>query len=162
MTKLAKALNAFQKLLDVMWEDVQELDSTVTHGSYALDWIQGNWENIVESAITYQSEYGGEQVFLVVYGEGADFYAGSSRILEPSASATHAVCCRPKTGEVLYNAVTRERIECPPEGLPVDRFVSFANGWYFHAPPFDHLLLQPASADVVVDLTTVEFSLNTA
>lgn len=52
------------------------------------DWMQANWELLVESRVCQPG-----LEFLTVYGDGADCNDGSSRVWFPEALATHGVKC---------------------------------------------------------------------
>lgn len=90
-TDLSKQIGVFREILLAVGEQVQAFNSSVSSGSYWLDWLQANWESVVEAAIASE-----RNIFLEVYGEGADCNGASSRVCFPSALATHQIVCIPK------------------------------------------------------------------
>lgn len=62
--------------------------------NYLLDdWLQANWEIIVEAPLN---------VFLEPYGDGADCNGASSRVWEPAKLPTHKLMCRSShTGKIV-------------------------------------------------------------
>ncbi len=116
------------------------------------DWKQANWELIVECNL-----YIGENVFLLPYGEGADYYGKSSRILRPKAIPTHSVNCV-GTKDII-DQLTGNSVLFPKNGLPLECFVTIKDGWYFEIPPFDYALILMDNDQIVISLKDVKFIL---
>jgi hypothetical protein len=117
------------------------------------DWKQVNWELIVEQNIMPI----GEKFFLQPYGEGADFYGDSSRIIRPEAVPTHAVSCCSKNGAV--EQLTGKSISFPIDGFEIDCFVTIRKKWYFEEPPFDCVLVLDNENEFVFLIEDVTFGL---
>ena len=77
-------MQAFRDFLDLNWSGV----SNALSQAVLDDWIQANWELLVESRVC-KAPY----EFLEVYGDGADCNDGSSRVWYPEATPTHEIKC---------------------------------------------------------------------
>ncbi len=112
------------------------------------DWLQANWEILVESSITGVNE------FLENYGNGADCNGASGRVIYPDKSPTHRIYCKKNPNSICLNVFTGKEIS--EEELKVLSFVKFSalseDGlWYKDMPPFDHILLShPTEVDDVL------------
>ena len=159
MDVLDKSVDAFLGLLRTSWSGVRAtlVESAGWDESVMSDWMQANWEMIVEAALSRNGA-----VALVVYGDGADCNAGSSRVWKPSALPTHAVACRPARA-TAKDQLTGDDVRFPANGLPLSEFVTMADGsgWYRACPPFDCVLLDAGGEEVVVELSELRFALLT-
>lgn len=159
MSPLEQALLLFRKMLDSIATHIDELDAMTPHGSYRLDWLQANWEVIVEGAVSMHPDYGMQPVFLQVYGEGADYYGSSSRILEPKVTPTHYLRCFPEHGQECRDKLTGEGVESPEEGFSFEEFVSWDGSWFFREPPFDHVVASIGESEAVLPCDGLRFEL---
>jgi hypothetical protein len=149
---LQQLLEKYRTLLNSFWPDAQAIAKDAGEDEWLNDWMQANWELIVEGGLSPDSS-----ITLEIYGEGADFYGSSSRIPRPQATPTHAVRARPAPNAI--DALSGQPAEFPADGLVVESFVTTRNGWYFEEPPFDHVLFNDNGLDKVLSVKQVEFFL---
>lgn len=128
--ELVIVIERFRQLLQAGWGVISQqfdLDEDLKH-----DWLQVNWELIVEGALTDRRR----SVRLLSYGDGAEGI--SDRIFLSGMSATHEVKCFAKTGLPLKDHLNETTLSIPDEGFTFYRFVSLnKSGWYVETPPFD-------------------------
>lgn len=160
MKPLDKALLTYRKMLDSIATDVDGIDAMTPHGSYRLDWLQANWEMLIEGAVSMHPDYGMQAVFLQIYGEGADYHGSSSRLLEPNATLTHHVRCYPRHGESIQDKLTDQARESPQEGFFFGEFVSWDGSWFYRQPPFDHVLVRSDDGEAVFPCDGLRFDLH--
>jgi len=152
MKSLNELLDLYRALLNDSWLKLQVF-ATDIEGEYMLnDWKQFNWELIVECHLNQK-----EKLYLEPYGEGADYYGDSSRILQPEAIPTHAIFCQSETDVV--DKLTGNKISLSEGGLPIECFVAYCDGWYYEKPPFDCVLIITGQQQIVVNLKDVNFTL---
>lgn len=145
-------LKVFSKFLVSSWEDLSKLLENDTTGSLKEDWLQANWELLVEGLA-------GEGVILEPYGDGADCNGASSRVLYPNRIPSHHIICKPLDGHSIYDVLNEQRLDIQ-QAIIFDRFVSLGNdGWYYESPPFDKILAGYNGKDVVLDFNAVDFQL---
>lgn len=97
----------FQQFLEASWQSVESTLPLTPEGEhFRLDWLQANWEILVEAVIRLDGIS-----FLEFYGEGAECNGASSRVWKPDAEATHRICCVPKDGSEVTDLVTGWSIE---------------------------------------------------
>ena len=96
------------------------------------DWLQINWELLVERKVLRINEY------LEFYGEGADFFGRSCRMTDIDASPTHFIKVEIlNTGAIdILNDQALKDIS-----FKLNRLVSFKDGFYLTSPPFDYVLV---------------------
>ncbi|WP_291584741.1 hypothetical protein [Bacteroides sp.] len=126
-------IKQFPKFLDTSWNSVTPLLSERTYTSNEdsiNDWMQANWELLVERKILPLNEY------LEVYGDGADFNGISSRITDINAIATHHLSVFIHDG---IDLLTNKRMELSI--FLFEKFVGFKAGFYTIAPPFKYVLV---------------------
>jgi hypothetical protein len=126
---VTEAVGAFRGVLCCSWPHMAPLVARDTTGSLLGDWMQANWEMIVEAAIPPTP-----RIFLEVYGDGADCNGASSRVWFPGAEQNAAVFARYLGNEPLLDALTASQVT---SDLKLDRFVTVASAWPTHEPPFD-------------------------
>lgn len=154
--KVDDALLAFLTVLRTSWTSVK--DCLVAAGwddSASADWVQANWEMIVEAAVSRDVS-----TVLQVYADGADCNGGSSRVWRPEVAPTHRILCLAKATPVV-EMISGKPVNFPPEGLPLDEFVALTSDWFERCPPFDCVLLSDGDADarpVVVRVMDVTFA----
>jgi hypothetical protein len=132
------AVEAFRQLLCCSWAAVARVVENDTSGSLLIDWMQANWEMLVEASIP--PELG---VRLEVYGDGADCNGSSSRVWQPSASPNAAVFARYIGNEPLLDALTGSEVS---GDLKLDSFASMASGWPTPEAPFDFVVVDGGPA----------------
>jgi len=155
MISLEKAIIAFRTLLLQFWGELSLYPSSDDNEVFVQNWLQANWELLVESA--FPAEQG---VFLEVYGDGADCNGESSRVLYPDKLPNYSVYCQLKENEVGIDRISNEEVVFSEKGMPFDRFVAIEKGWYFERPPFDHVLLTvDGGTEVALNLKLVKFVL---
>lgn len=153
MDKINFLIMQFLFLLRSFWSQLEQVVKLDKTGSLKDDWLQANWELIVEGPLREI-----DIITLEVYGDGADANGDSSRILEPYAIPTHAVYCYQKSGDTILDYLNNVRLKLPTGGLLLDKFVTLGNdGWYYEKPPFDKVLLENNKNEIVVDIKDLEF-----
>lgn len=150
------ALLAFLTVLRTSWTPVKDcLTAAGWDDSASADWVQANWEMIVEAAVSHDV-----QVVLEVYAGGADCNGDSSRVWRPKMSPTHRITCLPKATPVV-EMISGKPMNFPTEGLRLYEFVALTSGWFERSPPFDCVLLSNGQTDakpIVVRVTDVIFA----
>lgn len=150
-----KAIRIFSEFLNSCWENVLpslENRTYTTNESSINDWLQANWELLVERKVLPLNEY------LEIYGEGADFNGGSSRITDiqsiPQYSIKVISCCSDLV-DLLNNT------EVGNSELTFERLVGFENGFYIDNSPFNYVLTQDESSGIerVFSIEKVKFEL---
>ncbi len=154
MINIDDLVRNFIRLLNYYWKDLEVIIDIDHTGSLKEDWLQANWEILVEGPLNRD-----KKVYLQVYGDGADLNSISSRVIYPSALPTHSINCIPQKGNVLIDYLNQTKIEAPINGFAVDRFVSIGeDGWYYEKPPFDKILINN-DTEVVLDIEALNFIL---
>jgi hypothetical protein len=149
---LLQLLEKYRALLSKFWLDATTIAKDAGGDEWLNDWKQANWELIVEGGLGSSPS-----ITLVPYGEGAEFYGSSSRILRPEAVPTHAVRGRPVSNAV--EALSGQLAVFPTDGLVVESFVTMRDGWYYEEPPFDFVLFIEDGSERVLSLEAAEFFL---
>jgi len=138
-------LNIFIKFLNNSWQTMQPLFDSDKTGSLQIDWLQANWEMIVEGA------FPANEFILESYGDGADCNGASSRVLYPNRLPTHRITVAGSNGEAVYDVLGRQKLDTSDEPIIFDRFVGFdRKSWYFEKPIFTHFLGEYLGDTVVV------------
>lgn len=152
---LSEYIENFRKVIEMSWHHVASIepyprDNPHDVGEAVGDWLQMQWEYLVEGMLRWTGQLDG---FLECYGVGADS-GFSSRYADVEAGATHRICIRPRHGSSLHELIEGKLITFPEEGLPFHEFVSFPNGWHAPFPPFDHVIVWdvPKELDTGLDL----------
>lgn len=154
MTDVSKLVANFGFFLSHSLESIQSFLSIDTTGSLRSDWMQANWELLVEGAL------GSPLVRLEVYGDGADCNPKSSRFLSPNLLPTHHIVCVPVSGDRLYDFLSGTQVVVPREPLKLDRLVTMGgDGWRHEAAPFDKVLVRLQEVDFVFCLSSVRLEL---
>lgn len=151
-----KAIRLFSEFLNSSWENV--LPSLVnrtytTNESSINDWLQANWELLVERKVLPLNEY------LEIYGEGADFYGGSSRITDIGSTPHYSIkviSCSKDLVDLLNNTKVEN------DEFTFERLVGFEKGFYIDNPPFKYVLTQDDrfGLERVFFIDEVKFKLN--
>ncbi len=155
---LNRAICVFLELIRNQWSRVSELAThggTYARGSLVADWLEANWEMLVEATV---SEEG--RVVLEPYGDGADCNAVGSRVWKPGVTTTHEVVVIGRSGLAAVDALSGEAFDIANAGLHFEKFVTMTSeGWYAERVPFDHALCAKNGRDVVFSLRNVTFDL---
>lgn len=134
----------FRSLLESSWAYVNALELSSGQEGLTADWMQASWEAVVEAALS--RKFVGLR--LVVYGDGADCHARSSRFSNPADFPTHQVVCR-ASDDLVVDVLTGKRV-VNRAYFKLDRFVSIKDGWYYEIAPFDHALIEVEQEQCVV------------
>ena len=134
MMNVDEIVRNFQQFLEASWQSVENIPLTEECEHLRLDWLQANWEILVEAVIQPDGTS-----FLEFYGEGAECNGASSRVWKPDAEATHRICCVPKDGSEITDLVTGGSIE--PQNLDFFGFGNWDGKWYVTHPPFNTVVL---------------------
>jgi len=146
MTKsIDELLENFAEFLNRSWNSIASISESDPTGSLKDDWLQANWEIIVEGML------GDRSIFLVPYGDGADCNGASSRVLFPHKLETHSVVITPQKGNTIYDYLNKKSLDTSSEGIVFDKFVCMdEDGWYYERPPFNFLFGEHLGKRVVV------------
>lgn len=131
-----KGIRIFSIFLNNSWAIVSQ---SLTDRDYSPDedvtndWLQANWELLVERKVLKVDEY------LEVYGEGADYNGSSSRIVDPEALPDFKVVIKPRNGNEILDVLNKEHVVL--QNLTFDRLVGFKDGFYILEPEFKYVLL---------------------
>ncbi|WP_343704263.1 hypothetical protein [Chitinophaga sp.] len=148
-----ETIRAFSVFLNNSWDTLMPLLSGrpyATDESSKSDWLQSNWEMLVERKVLQLNEY------LEVYGEGADFNGKSSRITDIESVPTHSVKVLIDGSKDILN-----NLEIEDGRYDFERLVGFENGFYTSIPPFNFALVQDEGAGIerVFPLEEIRFEL---
>ena len=113
------------------------------------NWLQANWELLVETNICKTNE------FLEVYGYGADCNGASSRVCYSDKLPTHRVICNPLNDIPVKDEITKEMRVIT--GMTFDGFMNWDGKYYQISPPFDHVLLTNNENEILVRISEVFF-----
>lgn len=128
-------LDFFLGFLNDSWPRIENLFCETGNDIFKLDWLQANWETIVEASVC---EKFGPSIRLEVYGEGAEANGDSSRILFPADIPNYKIVCSVKSKCI---EILKGRPISPGQTYQFDKFVSLKNSWYIETSPFTHVLL---------------------
>lgn len=143
----------YQRFLIASWDIVL---SDSYDEDLKCDWLQVNWELIVESRLNFLMKGSEERINLFHYGDGA---AGEfDRVFIESAKSSHEVRCFPKNGNSFYDLVDQADVVIPNDGFSLYQFVSFKEGWFFQEPPFESVQVREME-NAVFSVDEVEFKL---
>ncbi|NQY34800.1 MAG: hypothetical protein HRT37_07525 [Alteromonadaceae bacterium] len=133
---LDDVLSDFRKFLLLNFELMSEILSGDDDIQELLDdWLQANWEVIVESRLRYFKLIDG---FIDIYGVGADCNGSSSRVSLPDKSPISAIQIKPNY--ILHS------------------FGTLSNGFFVQEPPFDYVKGENANTDdLILPLHQVTF-----
>lgn len=151
-----KAIRVFSDFLNSSWIIVSQLllnrDYTSNEDSIN-DWLQANWELLVERKVLKVNEY------LEVYGDGADYNGASSRITDPEALPNFKVIIKTKNGNSVLDILNNEQVRF--ENVTFDKIVGFKNGFYTLEPEFKYVLITDDNLGLerVVAMGDIEFAL---
>jgi hypothetical protein len=118
---LDRSVDAFRELLVTSWPIVKRACPEDKTGSFLDDWLQANWERVVEACLQPSMD-----VVLEVYGSGADCSISSSRVWQPQRLPTTPVYIRYLGNEPLVNLVDGSQLTGP---LVLYQFCTMQDGW---------------------------------
>ena len=150
------AIRMFANFLNDSWATASKLlpgrKYTSDEDSYN-DWLQANWELLVERKILRIEEY------LEVYGDGADYNASSSRITDPEAISTFKVIVKSKNNEKIFDLLNCENVVL--EYSDFEKIVGFRNGFYTLEPEFRYVLIRDINLGLerVLAIDDIQFEL---
>lgn len=146
-----KFVRMFADFLTLSWSVTDKMISDrgyTSDESSRDDWVQANWELLVERKILPLRNY------LEAYGSGADFNGSSSRITDFEEMPTHCLNIIVSGVEDMLNE------SFIGDGrYPFDRFVGFADGFYVDRPPFTYVLVSDGATERVFALKDVGIEL---
>lgn len=143
----------FANFLSLSWDQVKKTEVHTQTGSFVIDWLQANWEMLVEGALPPKP------IYLEVYGEGADCNGASSRVYHPDAVATHRVVCLPRH-DTVTDLLSTNLCPLTKTGLALEQLVTMDGTWYKTAAPFDCVLVDHGGTSQVFLLEDVKFELS--
>jgi hypothetical protein len=124
--------------------------------SYWSDWVQGNWEALVEAMLPRTLA-----ARLEPYGDGAACN-GHRRIRASHLAATHIITCRPR-GDLLLRDLLHGHVIQRTTPLVFDRFVALDGRRAVEASPFDCVHVHaPGGVGMVLPIDGVRFGLSRA
>lgn len=125
--EITNDIGLFREFLLSNWSRVDALLGRVDRKDIAInDFIQGNWELLIETSF---------DIFLPSFGEGADINGISSRVSNPDKEPTHYITCKlNKASECLYTGELQRDLE----GFYFDKFV---NDSFEVEPPLNYVYL---------------------
>ena len=134
--EIDKAIRIFVNFLNSSWSIVSPLlinrDYTTNEDSIN-DWLQANWELLVERKVLKLNEY------LEVYGDEADFNGDSSRITDPEALPNFKVVTKSRDGDKVLDILNNEQVSLG--NITFEKLVGFKNGFYILEPEFKYVLV---------------------
>jgi len=134
------AIRIFASVLNSTWNIVTPLlvnRQYTSDSSSTSDWLQANWELLVERKVLPLNEY------FEVYGEGADFYGTSSRITDIQAVPGFSIAIVVSNAPDLLTG-----LNVVNSRFCFDKLVGFANGYYVDSPPFNFVLTHDESKGI--------------
>lgn len=138
---VTEAVCAFRQCLISAWNPVNKVSIADRTGSFLADWMQSNWERIVEASIAPEMK-----VVLEPYGEGADCNVGSSRVWRPDLIPTTPVYIRYIGNEPLINVIDHSDVTGE---LKLNQFCTIAESWPRTEAPFDYAYLEAEDLTVI-------------
>lgn len=154
---VSEMLEHFIAMLNSAWPVVRQFVSDDYVPYFQEDWLESNWELIVEEGIQGICN---KVIRLETYGDGADANGASSRILLPNELPTHAIFCAPKSGgPEAKDHLSQCQIQISPPGWKLDRFVTTRDGWFVEEAPFDFTLIDNGSSSYVFRNEELSYSL---
>ncbi len=149
------AIRSFAQFINKSWATILPLienRSYISNESSMYNWLQANWEILVERKILEINQY------LDIYAQGADFNGYSSRITDPGALPNFAIRINGSSDNEVYDFLNNEKVSL--NGAVFLELVSFKEGFYRIEPQFDYVLLEDnIGVERVVSINEIEFEL---
>ena len=143
----------FRDFISRNWFYISNLDRFDESDSLRIDWLQVNWEMLVERQVA------NSKIILEPYGDGAD-NGKSSRIQDIHKIPNHIIRCISKKNSLILDSLNDVEIDLQAQILAFDRFATLKdNGWYYEEPPFDKVLCFLNEKEVIIDVQDIEFRL---
>ena len=150
---VTKTLENFRIFLEVSWDRITAVTDARPDGDSLLDdWLQANWELLVEASVCSTPNE-----FLEIYGDGADCNSPSSRVWKPDATPTHQIYCIALSHDGAEDKFTGRSISI--EELTFGRFVNWEGKKYGSSPPFNSILLERSNEIFLVSVNDVRFDI---
>lgn len=137
---ITKIVFTFRDVICASWGHMVALRPADEFDSFVDDWLQANWERLVESSVSSNRGFA-----LEVYGVGADCNSEGSRVWRPSLTATHKVIIKPTANSEIRNAMNGKLVLNP---VVFSHFCSLRDGWPDVSPPFDYVAFDGAEQAV--------------
>lgn len=154
MDTVTKIILNYRKFIENSWEQLlfsqNRIDDEDIRDDNYNDWLQANWEILVETVICKPGEE-----FLEVYGDGADCNGDSSRVAFPKKLPTHKICCKHLKKNKSFDLLTKTNVEI--NEFEFHSFVKFKNGEYNSSPPFNAVQLEYHGEQYIIDLSGLIF-----
>lgn len=147
-TNIDLAIRDFSYFLNKSFKTVQPL---LNEHKYAVDesiiddWLQFNWEMLVERNVLDINEC------LEIYGEGADYFGTSSRITLKDSLPTFSIKVEPQNSILDYFS---DKIETIENGIFI-KLISSKNDFQ----NFNYALIDNNNKQMIVSLKDIEFTL---
>lgn len=106
-----------------------------------LNWLQANWELLVESKICSNGE------FIDIYGDGADLENEFSRVTFPSLNSTHKIIVKMKNSE-CYDFFSKTYFT-KLNDYSFNEFISITDGISDKKPPFDYVEIINENSEIM-------------
>ncbi|TDR14298.1 hypothetical protein [Marinicella litoralis] len=162
---LKKIIIEFSSFLNVSISTINRMVKTDFDDVFLQNWLQGNWELIVERLISQNKR---ELILLRKYGEGADETHYSllkgqeyfERVSFPSLQPTHKIMCFSNSGPISC-FFSGNKVDFPKSGLEFKELISMKkqNSYATNEAPFDKVLLAYEPIDVVLEIEKLDFKL---
>jgi hypothetical protein len=146
-------IKLFVKFLNDSWGNVSELFQEEDNSGNRNDWMQSNWEQLVEFPLERKI---GKRVRLEIYGEGAEANGESSRVLYPNDQPNYSIKFKLKN---KAKDILNEREIISDEYYEIDSFVTSKDNWYSIESPFSCVLFQYDEMESLVSIDEVDFFL---
>lgn len=150
---VTQSVRAFREILLASWRPMKQLSVDDLTGSFLDDWMQSNWERVVESSIAPSLK-----VVLEPYGEGADCNIRSSRVWNPHLLPNTPVYVRYIGNDILINAVDGTEVV---EEMLIGYFSTIRENWPVVDDPFDYLVLD-ADHMIAIPVDNLEYFVKVA
>jgi len=139
MRNVTKEILSFAEFLDLNWTNLttdinSKFIDEFEKARYIQIWLQANWEIQVEMMICKEDN----DCVLDYYGEGADLYDLSYRVIHPEKKGNSRIVAYSETP--LLDELQGDF--CNINFWAFYKFISFKDGNYYEAPPFNYVLIE--------------------
>jgi hypothetical protein len=126
--------NSYDGIFKLVHYHVYDKHNIILADKIENGFYQFIWEMVVETQLCFEGEY------LEPYGDGADFYGKSSRVVYSEKEANAKIVVNVNSG---FDYFSKEKDTF--ENLELLKFVSFDGSHYFDRKPFDFVLCEDYS-----------------